>query len=267
MSQYGYSKTYNDLVSPTDLTVAIREHAYRDDFGQHSWITSTEMDLVIEKLSLSKESKVLDIGCGVGGPTMFIANKVGCQIIGVDMEPNGIEAANKSVHRNELKEIVSFKQLDVSQELPFSDQQFSAVVSIDVIIHIQNRDVLFSEIARILQPRGVFAFTDAGVVTGTVTDEEFAARSINVLTLFHSPSYNETILRKAGFEIIDIKDTTDNLIQIAGGRKEARLKFKDELEKLESAETFAREQLYLETILKLATEKRLSRFTYFARKN
>jgi ubiquinone/menaquinone biosynthesis C-methylase UbiE len=182
----------------------------------------------------------------------------------VDVEPNGIEAANKLADRNKLGEIASFKQLDVSQELPFPDEQFNAVMSIDVIIHIQNRDFLFTEIARVLQPRGVFAFTDAGVITGPVTDEECAARSINGLTLFHQPSYNETALRKTGFEIIDIKDSTQNLIQIAEGRKGARLKFKDELEKWERAQTFDREQLYLETIIKLATEKRLSRFTYFA---
>jgi SAM-dependent methyltransferase len=266
MSKYSYAKIYSDLTAPSDLTLAIRKEAYGTDIGQHSWVTSNELDKFVGQLSLSTNTKVLDIGSGAGGPTMYIAKLTGCHIIGIDVNQNGIDVGNKLSNNKGLADKVSFKHVDAGQGLPFPDGQFNAIISFDAIIHIKDRNLLFSEIVRVLLPGGVLIFTDAGVVTGIVSSEEFALRSINGFTLFHPSGYNERLLQEQGFELIKVEDTTRSVLDVAGGRLRARNKFKSDLVTTESTECFEQEQSYLQTLVKLSEEKRLSRFAYFAKK-
>lgn len=143
MSEYSYAKTYSDLATPSDLTLAIRREAYGNDIGQHSWVTSDELDKFIDQLSLNADTKILDIGSGAGGPTRYIAKLTGCCITGIDIDQNGIEAGNKLASDQGFGSKVTFKHVDASDGLPFPDQQFNRVISFDAIIHVKDRSRSF----------------------------------------------------------------------------------------------------------------------------
>ena len=44
-----------------------------------------------EKVPLGPDSKVLDIGCGIGGPARYLAHAYGCQVDGIDLTPELLE--------------------------------------------------------------------------------------------------------------------------------------------------------------------------------
>src|SRR5215470_9838554 len=71
---HAYDATYHVFDSP--LTRRLREEAYGEDIGQHSWVTAAELREDIPRLRLSVSSRLLDLGCGPCGPLTFIVSAV-----------------------------------------------------------------------------------------------------------------------------------------------------------------------------------------------
>jgi hypothetical protein len=57
----------------------VRRDTYGEDFGQSSWVTAEEYRRFFRLLNLTAADHVLDVGCGSGGPAMFIGREVGCR--------------------------------------------------------------------------------------------------------------------------------------------------------------------------------------------
>jgi SAM-dependent methyltransferase len=140
-------------------------------------------------------------------------------------------------------------------------------MSLDVVLHIRDRSALFREIARVLVPGGRFLFTDAGVLVGSISDDEVVSRSLHGHAHFVAPGFNERALEDAAFRLIETEDRTESVLMIAEGRLAARLAHREELEQAEGAIDFAREQHYLETVVTLSRRRSLSRLMYLAESN
>jgi SAM-dependent methyltransferase len=141
------------------------------------------------------------------------------------------------------------------------------VISLDVVLHLRDRNALFSEVARVLTPGGRFWFTDAGIVTGPLSSRDIELRSVRGYTQFAPPGFNERAIERAGLTVVQVEDQTDNLLKNAAGRMAARLAHRGELEAVEGMEEFDREHRYLETIVALATRRALSRFAFVAERS
>ena len=123
---------------------------------------------------------------------------------------------------------------------------------------------LFGEIARVLVPGGRFVFTDAGVITGAVSNEEIRLRSLHGHTQFVSPGFNERMLARAGLRLLDQVDRTGSLLEVSSRRQAVRLAHRAELESQEGVEGFDRQQRYLETVCALSRRKAVARVMYVA---
>lgn len=153
---------------------------------------------------------------------------------------------------------------DLNEPLPLADGGFDVVVSLDAILHARDRRTVFCEVARLPVPGGAFLFTDAGVITGSISNEEVAARSVHGFTQLCPPGLNERLLADAGLELDCQENRTASLLSNAAGRLAARATHSAELEKLEGAEHFARQQQYLGTVVELSRRGALSRIMYLA---
>src|SRR5262249_25550700 len=69
----------------------------------------------LRRLALTTASQVLDIGSGSGGPALFLARTVGCQVTGVDINPNSTSAANAWAQALGLDARVHFHRADASR--------------------------------------------------------------------------------------------------------------------------------------------------------
>lgn len=260
-----YDAAYQNLL--TDATQAERQAAFgEDDIGQHSWLTRDELEQFISWLDLSADSRVLDIGSGGGGPAAFIAQQTSCEIVGIDLSHDGVASANQLALDKNLSDKASFIQHDATQSFPFNANEFDAVVSFDAFFHIPQRYRLLSDIHRVLKPGGNLLYTDGGVVTGILNNDEFELRSSNGFSQYLAAGLNEQLLNECGFEVLRMQDVTQNNKQVAHKRHDARAKLASALTKLEGEESFNQRQAYLELVAKLAREKRLSRLVYLAMK-
>jgi SAM-dependent methyltransferase len=257
-----YDDRYKGFESP--LEQQLRREAYGQDIGQHSWVTAEDLAEDMARLQLARASRLLDLGCGPGGPLTYIVGRIGCRATGVDVSNSGIAAAQARAATLRLEELITLEQADLNAPLRFAAGSFNAVISLDVILHLRDRAAVFQEVARVLVPGGRFLFTDAGVITGTVSSEEIRLRSIHGDTLFAPPGFNEQMLELAGLRSIEHIDRTASLLTNAGGRLRARIQHRAEIEPVEGKIAFERQQSYLATVLALAERGAVSRMMYLA---
>jgi len=178
-----YGAAYRGLTNT--LYADIRREAFGDDIGQTGWLTAEEQDLFIDWLRLSPSSRLLDVACGSGRPTMRIAEKTGCCVSGLDLHGDGITNANASAKQRHLEARADFRQGDAAERLPFEKSSFDAVICIDAINHLPDRPRVLDEWRRVLKPGGLLLFTDPIVLTGQITNKEIAIRaSIGLFVLF-----------------------------------------------------------------------------------
>jgi ubiquinone/menaquinone biosynthesis C-methylase UbiE len=120
---------------------------------------SLALDSVLSEIKMVGTSKLLDVGCGIGDLTIFIANKLGIkQIYGVDVDENALSQAKQ-------KGIIVFN-LDISKEkFPFSDETFDLCTFLDVIEHLENPDNALKEIHRILKKEAFLLLTTPNVAS------------------------------------------------------------------------------------------------------
>ncbi len=160
--------------------------------------------------------------------------------------------------------LLSVQEADLNEPLPFERGSFDAAMSLDVVLHLRDRSKLFHEVSRQLRPGGRFLFTDAGVVTGPVTNEEVRKRSLHGYTQFVAAGWNERLLETAGFRLIETENRTMSVLKNASGRLAARQAHRAELERVSSAADFESQEDYLETVVELSRRGAVSRVMYLA---
>jgi cyclopropane fatty-acyl-phospholipid synthase-like methyltransferase len=258
----GYEDLFSDFDSP--LKRQLRREAYGKDIGQHSWVSAEELERYAPQLALTSQGRLLDLGCGPCGPLAFIAGLLGCRITGVDLSANAITAGRVRVASLGMEDSVELHQRDLNAPLPFERDSFDAVISLDVILHLQDRSRVFRDVARLLSPQGRFLFTDAAVITGSISDEEVRLRAVHGYTQFVPAGLNERLLKDSGFRLLELTDRTESLINNARGRLTARLAHQSELKQVEGNEYFEQQRRYLETVIRLSERGSMSRVLYLA---
>jgi SAM-dependent methyltransferase len=259
-----YNNAYGNYAS--DPYRQVRIETYGQDFGQTSWVTTEESLEIPQLLGLGPDSSVLEIGCGSGGYALYLAETLGCQIVGLDINEPGIRSAKELARTKALDSRARFEQCDVSKTLPFGDETFDAAFSNDVLCHVPGRLDLLVEMFRVLKPAGRILFSDALVIGGLISAEEIAIRSSIGFYCYSPPGENERLLKQARFSQVRSTDTTENAARISKKWHDAREKRKKELVTAEGAPTFEGLQRFLSYVHTLTSERRLLRYVYFARK-
>ena len=244
----------------------VRIETYGEDFGQTSWVTTEESKAIPQLLHLRPDAFVLEVGCGSGGYALHLAEKVGCRLVGLDINAPGVRNANQLALARGLASQARFEQCDASKNLPFDDKTFDAVFSNDVLCHLPGRPEVLGEIFRVLKPGGRMLFSDALVVGGLLSHEEIATRSSIGFYVYSPPGENERLMERAGFRDIRVTDTTDSAVRIAKQWHHAREKRKEELVAAEGSTNFEGLQRFLSCVQLLTSEKRLLRYLYIASK-
>ena len=244
----------------------MRLETYGEDLGQNSWLTADEWREIIGWTALGPGSRALDVGCGAGGLAVHLAATTGAQVLGIDSNADAVASANALAGREGLRSLATFQQADAALALPVPDSSIDAIICIDAINHLPGRLDALREWRRVLRPGGLAVFTDPVVVNGLITNEEIAARTSIGFFVLSLRQEDERLLDLAGFELVRCKDTTDNVAEVARRWRDARAVRREELVGHEGEETFEGIQRFLTVTCTLASERRLARYTFLARK-
>jgi cyclopropane fatty-acyl-phospholipid synthase-like methyltransferase len=169
------------------LMKQLRQEAYGEDIGQHSWVTADEFRSDLDRLSLTTSSRLLDVGCGPCGPLVFAVKSTGCMGTGLDVSAPAIGSGRARASAAGVQDRVALLEADLNLLIPFDGSSFDAAISLDVVIHLPNRKALFHEMARLLVPTGRLLLIDEGVITGSISNEEIERRSVNGYMQFVPP--------------------------------------------------------------------------------
>ena len=260
-----YDASYGNFAS--DLYETIRKEAFGEDIGQTGWLTADEQDDFISKLEIGSGNTLLDIACGSGGPTLRVASKTGSNVVGIDIHEKGIETAKAQAVNLGLSDKASFEVVDGGKSLRFDDASFTGLICVDAVNHLPDRNSVFSEWFRVLEPGGRLVFTDPITITGPLTNDEIRIRSSIGFFLFVPHGVDEKLLGNAGFEVVNVEDKTENMAFMARNWLNARNRYSNELIKVEGEDTFNGQQTFFEVAANIAEERRLSRFAFHAIKN
>jgi SAM-dependent methyltransferase len=259
-----YNHVYSDFDSVAET--AVRQLAFGEDIGQSSWMTAAEWLRFADQAHVREHGHVLEVGCGSGGPAVYLSAARGCRVTGIDINEHGIRNAEQLADVRGVADRVTFQVADASAHLPFPSATFDAVLSNDAMCHISNRLDVLSEWHRVLRPGGRMLFTDAMVITGLVSQEEVAVRSSIGWYIFLPPGENERLICRAGFTLLSSEDVTVAAEQIARRWHDAREQYRDELVAREGEANFSGLQRFLACVHRLSAEHRLSRYCYLAEK-
>lgn len=164
---------------------------------------------LVEHAAIPAGSRVLDVGCGIGGPALHLAGPHGCTVEGITLSARQAARANEKAHAAGLAHRARFHQQDaLATGRP--DGSFDVLWAMESLMHIADRPAFFAEAHRLLRPGGTLAVATWAVRDGALDPaEQELVRQIlihQVMPDFSSLEEHERLAADAGFTDIATAD-------------------------------------------------------------
>jgi ubiquinone/menaquinone biosynthesis C-methylase UbiE len=192
-------------IGKTPETITIDDLAPIDEFHIGGRVASTEF---LDQLSLTNQSHVLDVGCGLGGPARFAASCYGSNVTGIDLTAEFVQTGQALCQWLGLDNSIELVE-GSALAMPFDKSGFDAAYMMHVGMNIADKESLFGEVARVLKPGATFGIYD---VMQTAEDEiSFPVpwAETPATSALASLDQYKTALEKAGFEIMAHRNRRD----------------------------------------------------------
>lgn len=157
--------------------------------------------------------RILDVGCGRGGPAIQLADRLGVAVVGIDLVPHNVSRAaeNAAATVEDGDSIGAEFVLGDATRLPFAPGTMSGCTAIDALVYVPERDRVLSELATVTDPGGIIVITDP-VGTPGLSDAERRrldafADAWDMPPLWTRTRYRQAI-EDAGFEVLAVEDLT-----------------------------------------------------------
>lgn len=199
-----------EKLKETGLTTVTRKDIGGiDEFHVRGAAVSLEL---ANDISFNKNTRVLDVGCGLGGPARMLAAEFGCHVTGIDLTQEFIRSAKLLSELVGLGELTAFVQGN-ALSLPFEDNSFDVVWTQHVQMNIENKDKFYSEIARVLAPGGTFIYYDIFSKSGEALLFPVPWADNSSLSFLMTTKKLSQLLEKEGLAKVKTKDQTPEAIQ------------------------------------------------------
>ncbi len=140
----------------TPQNITVEELAAVDEFHIGGRVATEHL---LDQLAVKQTSHVLDVGCGLGGASRFVAHHYGCQVTGIDLTPEYVETGNILNSWVGLQTQVQLKE-GSALAMPFTTDTFDGGFMNHVGMNIGDKAALFREIYRVLRPNALFGVYD-----------------------------------------------------------------------------------------------------------
>jgi ubiquinone/menaquinone biosynthesis C-methylase UbiE len=160
-----------------------------------------------ERACIQDGMYVLDLGCGLGGASRYLAAECGCRVAAVDLTPNFVEAARILTARCGIADRVEIRQAN-ALALPFQDGAFDHVWSYAVTMNIADKEGLGREVARVLKPGGRFSCNEIAQGSGGAPVFPLPWATDETSSFLASPAVMRAALEAVGLSVIEQVDLT-----------------------------------------------------------
>lgn len=152
------------------------DNAYRDAWGMEKnkqlnlglWKKGTKnlsqalLNLNAEiavKAGITKESVILDAGCGVGGTAIYFAKNFGCKVTGITITPHQAEKARENAKKEGVDHLVDFAEMDF-MSTSFESESFDVITGMESICYAEPKIDFLKEAYRLLKKGGRLALAE-----------------------------------------------------------------------------------------------------------
>jgi SAM-dependent methyltransferase len=157
--------------------------------------------------NLTKESRVLDVGCGIGGACRFIAERYGAQVTGIDLSAEYCRTARQLSNYVGLDGLTSFEQ-GTALAMPFAAGDFDLALSLHVQMNIRDKRRYFGEIARVLTSGGELALYEICSGSGGSVYYPVPWASEESISFLSAPEKLKSLLQETGLQQVRWEDVT-----------------------------------------------------------
>lgn len=166
----------------------------------------TEVDQKIAQWVV-KSDTTLDLGCGDGRLTSYLAQQTGRRIIGVDLSQSGFRKARRLAYQAGVKHLVTCQKGD-ALSLNFPNDQFDVVILSYALHHFEDPPAVLMEIRRVLRPGGNIVISEHEAKEGKGNDSCYKYTLSELI---------ETLV-EAGFGNICWERMDDDVLLVAGSK-------------------------------------------------
>jgi cyclopropane fatty-acyl-phospholipid synthase-like methyltransferase len=259
-----YEAVYGEP-SPAHEAVRRDGHLPGDDIGQCGYTLPEQLQHLASRLRLAPGRRLLDLGCGTGGPTVYLACHGGCDAIGIDFAHAGVTRARRRAQEAGLSEHVRFL-VAAGTALPLRPGSVDAIVSLDVLYSVADREALLRACHDALGPGGRLAVVDVVLRGAGLTPMEREARTLFGPALYETEEAHVARLRRAGFDDVAVEDWTPAFIALNTRWCAARERHRAALVAESGDEAYQAGQRYFTTNRGAARDGRFARLLFLARK-
>ncbi len=176
-----------------------------------------QIDLIEECLrwaNVQSAGQILDVGCGIGGSSLYLAEKYSASVAGITLSPVQVNRATQRAEAADLSQRVSFQVAD-ALAMPFPDESFDLVWSMESGEHMPDKPQFLQECYRVLKPGGKFLMitwchrpTPPALTPDEQQHLEKIYRVYCLPYVISLPEYAQ-IAQEAGFEAIQTADWSE----------------------------------------------------------
>lgn len=192
--------------NPDSLT--LEDLAPVDQFHTRGLAATREL---IAFAGVKPESRVLDVGSGLGGPARVLASEQKCHVTGVDITKEFCEVAMLLSKLLGLEHVTEFRHGDATA-LPFAEGQFDLVLTMQIQMNIENKRQFYGEIFRVLKPGGRFVFQDIMSGPGGALHLPVPWATRRESSFLISVDALRGMLKQLGFHIETLEDTSEEAL-------------------------------------------------------
>jgi radical SAM superfamily enzyme YgiQ (UPF0313 family)/ubiquinone/menaquinone biosynthesis C-methylase UbiE len=167
--------------------LAIFRRVYQAEYPQtakpYSYISNTELRWMAESFTQHGGQTLVDIGCGHGGPGLWLAREIGANLVGIDSTASAIAIAQQRISEFSLTGQARFLLGDFCHT-GLDSLGYDGAISIDALVFVADKSAALSEVNRILKKQALFIFTTWEFPASTTWEN------------------HQTLLEKTGFEVL-----------------------------------------------------------------
>jgi len=182
---------------------------FAEDAAPYSFVTLGDLERIATAVGLRPGEPLVDLGCGQGGPGMWVARKTGALLTGIDISPVAVAQAAERAAAFGLGARSRF-QIGEFAATGLPDAAFDAAMSVDVLWLAPDKPAALREVARILRPNAHFVFTSWDFASSPPNEPQ--------------PTDHRPLLRETGFvvEAYEPDPTFEALFRALLERREAQ---------------------------------------------
>ncbi len=155
---------------------------------------------LLDQLNFSEPDHILDVGCGLGGASRYIANKYNNRVTGIDLTREYIEVGKDLSAWVGLGKQVSLYQ-GSALAMPFEDAAFDGAIMLHVGMNIDDKARLFAEVYRVLRRGASFGVYDIMQINNGELAYPVPWAAENSTSKLATPDHYKQALVHAGFKV------------------------------------------------------------------